>query len=139
LDVEDDEIGLLGVEPLQSLVAVGGLEHVVARPLEQLLHQSADVGFVVDDEYAAHLEPPGWPIPSLESGILASFIRLSYRNLPEFRHLPPMVRSWRVCGICGVFWARTPSSPWRSPFRWSPRRSSLPPRSRPDTRRPPGP
>ena len=58
LHVEDDEIRLLGVKPLQPLVAVGGFDHVVAGALEQLLHQSADVGFVVDDEDAAHLEPP---------------------------------------------------------------------------------
>jgi signal transduction histidine kinase len=65
LDVEDDEIRLVGVEPLQAVVAVGGLDHVVPRPLEQFLHQAADVGFVVDDEDAAHVRPPESPLFSL--------------------------------------------------------------------------
>ena len=91
--VEKHEVGLLGVEDPQPLVAVGRLDHAVAGPLEQLAHEAADVRIVVDDEDAAHARPTG---SSLVRVNFRPVIRVSYRNPPGFPRGLSMRRSWRV-------------------------------------------
>ena len=83
-----------GVEEPEPFLAVGRLDHVVTRTLQQLGHEAADVAFVVDDEHAAHRV-------SLVSVTLGPFIRISYRIAPQFRLPPPMALSWRAWSICG--------------------------------------
>ena len=60
-DVEEDEIWRRRVERTQALPAVGTLQDLVARPLEELANEATDIGVVVDDEHASSLHTRSIP------------------------------------------------------------------------------
>ena len=53
-EVQDDEIGALGVRPHQRLVAVACGGDGEARPLQVVADELDDLGLVIDDEDACH-------------------------------------------------------------------------------------
>src|SRR6266550_7029824 len=53
-DIENHEIGLLGVEQSQPLAPVAGLDYRVAGSLQHLPEQAADIRVVVDYEHRGH-------------------------------------------------------------------------------------
>ena len=48
--VEDDEVGVVLVDQALALLAVAGLEHAIALPLEHDAQPVAQFGVVIDDE-----------------------------------------------------------------------------------------
>ena len=49
-DVEDDGVGLVGLQAVQRLAAIGGVLDLVTLELERAAERLADSAFVVDDE-----------------------------------------------------------------------------------------
>src|SRR5436190_2607620 len=110
-DIEDHEIGLLGVEQSQPLAPVAGLDRRVAGSLQHLPEQAADIRVVVDYENRGHsssiLKRPAdgrrfGAEPSLAGGIFAPFIPFSYRKPPEFHRCAPKPPPWRA-STCGTY------------------------------------
>src|SRR6266550_7720985 len=110
-DIENHEIGLLGVEQSQPLAPVAGLDHRVAGSLQHLPEQAADIRVVVDYEHRGHsssiLKRPAdggrfGAESSLAGGIFGPFIPFSYRKPSEFHRGVPKPPPWRA-STCGTF------------------------------------
>src|SRR6266576_3506908 len=110
-DIENHEIGLLGVEQSQPLAPVAGLDHRVAGSLQHLPEQAADIRVVVDYEHRGHsssiLKRPAdgrrfGAESSLAGGTFGPFIPFSYWKPPEFHRGVPKPPPWRA-STCGTF------------------------------------